>query len=103
MGSLSFFHWILIGLVVFFLFGRSSLQELGRSLGRAVRGFKEGMNEIDAESRHVEELEDRSGTTRPHMSQTSAGQTGRDRQPNDQEPRDSVGDEAATGVKRKGG
>lgn len=53
MGSLSIGHWILLALIILFFFGRTNLAQLGRNLGRGIRGFKEGLSEIDSETREV--------------------------------------------------
>ncbi len=41
---LSFWHILLLLLIVVILFGPSRLEQLGPSLGRAIRGFKDGLN-----------------------------------------------------------
>lgn len=49
MGGFSLTH-ILILLVIFLLFfGPSRLPQLGQSLGKAIRGFKQGLSELDSE------------------------------------------------------
>lgn len=53
MGTLSFTHLLLLALILLLFFGPSKLPQLGQSLGRAIRGFKEGMNEIDGEARDL--------------------------------------------------
>lgn len=53
MGSLSFTHLLLLVVVLLLFFGPSKLPQLGQSLGRAIRGFKEGLNEIDGQSRDL--------------------------------------------------
>jgi sec-independent protein translocase protein TatA len=53
MGSLSFTHLLLLVLILLLFFGPSKLPQLGQSIGKAIRGFKEGLNEIDAESRDI--------------------------------------------------
>lgn len=53
MGSLSFTHLLLIVLILLLFFGPSKLPQLGQSLGRAIRGFKEGLNEIDGQARDL--------------------------------------------------
>ena len=37
-------HLILLLLIIFLLFGAKRLPEMGRSLGRGIREFKEGLN-----------------------------------------------------------
>jgi sec-independent protein translocase protein TatA len=48
-GGLSPFHWIVIALVVFLLFG-NRLPSVMRSLGQGIVEFKKGMKEIPDES-----------------------------------------------------
>lgn len=55
MGEFSLTHILLFGVILLIFFGPSRLPQLGQSLGRAIKGFKEGINEIDAESRPVVE------------------------------------------------
>ena len=49
MGGLSPFHWLVIGLIVFLLFG-NRLPSVMRSLGQGIVEFKKGMSEIKDES-----------------------------------------------------
>lgn len=60
MGSFGLGHLIILGLIIFFFFGRKGLPEIGRTLGRTVKGFKEGLNDIDGESREVREISEES-------------------------------------------
>jgi sec-independent protein translocase protein TatA len=41
---ISFWHLVIVLVVVLLLFGPSRLEKLGPSLGKAIRGFKEGLN-----------------------------------------------------------
>jgi sec-independent protein translocase protein TatA len=43
MGSLSIFHWLIVLLIVVLVFGTKKLPNIGKDLGNAVRGFKDGM------------------------------------------------------------
>ncbi|MEZ0392449.1 MAG: twin-arginine translocase TatA/TatE family subunit [Pseudobdellovibrionaceae bacterium] len=54
MGSLSFTHILLLVFILLIFFGPSKLPQLGQSLGRAIRGFKEGLNEINGEARDIQ-------------------------------------------------
>ncbi|HXY21062.1 MAG TPA: Sec-independent protein translocase subunit TatA [Burkholderiaceae bacterium] len=45
MGSLSIWHWLIVLLVVVLVFGTGKLKNLGRDLGGAIKGFKEGIKE----------------------------------------------------------
>lgn len=49
MGSMSIGHWLIVLLVVVLLFGTKKLRSLGSDLGGAVKGFKEGMREEEAQ------------------------------------------------------
>ena len=55
MGGLSLTHIILIAIVLLVFFGPSKLPQLGQSLGKAIRGFKSGLNEIDGEARDLKD------------------------------------------------
>jgi len=43
MGALSPWHWLLVLLIVLLIFGPSRLPEAGKGLGKAIRGFREGL------------------------------------------------------------
>lgn len=45
MGSFSIWHWLIVLLIVVLLFGTSKLKNIGKDLGGAVKGFKDGMKE----------------------------------------------------------
>jgi sec-independent protein translocase protein TatA len=53
MGSLSIWHWLIVLLVVVLVFGTKKLGNIGGDLGKAVKGFKDG----------VKGEEDKSGAT----------------------------------------
>lgn len=48
MGSLSIWHWLIVLVIVVLVFGTKKLSSVGKDLGGAVRGFKEGMAEGNA-------------------------------------------------------
>lgn len=50
MGEFSFTHILLVLVIVLIFFGPSRLPGLGSSLGKAIRGFKDGMKEINDDS-----------------------------------------------------
>jgi sec-independent protein translocase protein TatA len=59
MGSLSIWHWLIVLLVVILVFGTGKLKNLGRDLGGAVKGFKEGIREgTDASATPAPKVED---------------------------------------------
>jgi sec-independent protein translocase protein TatA len=43
MGSLSIWHWLIVLVVVMLVFGTKKLGNIGSDLGKAVRGFKDGV------------------------------------------------------------
>ena len=45
MGSLSIWHWLIVLVIVVLVFGTGKLKNLGKDLGGAIKGFKEGMRE----------------------------------------------------------
>ena len=46
-------EWIIIALVVLLLFGGKKIPELMRGLGKGVKSFKEGMNEVEKEVNEI--------------------------------------------------
>lgn len=51
MGEFSLTHILIVLIIVLLFFGPSKLPQLGQSIGKAIRGFKDGLNEIDAEAK----------------------------------------------------
>ena len=43
MGSMSLWHWLIVLVVVVVVFGTSKLRNAGSDLGKAVKGFKDGV------------------------------------------------------------
>ena len=54
MGSFSIWHWLIVLLVVVLVFGTKKLRNIGEDLGGAVRGFKDGMKEANADTKPAE-------------------------------------------------
>ncbi len=50
MGSFSIWHWLIVLVVVILIFGTKKLANLGKDVGSAVKGFKEGMKTDDDKS-----------------------------------------------------
>jgi sec-independent protein translocase protein TatA len=48
-GALQPMHWLVVAAIALIFFGPQRLPELGKSLGHAIRGFKESMREAEAE------------------------------------------------------
>ncbi|MEQ1723563.1 MAG: twin-arginine translocase TatA/TatE family subunit [Pseudobdellovibrio sp.] len=47
MGGVSLPHLLILTLILLIFFGPSRLPALGQSLGKAIKGFKDGLNEAD--------------------------------------------------------
>lgn len=47
MGSMSIWHWVIVLVVVVAIFGTAKLRNAGSDLGKAVKGFKDGMKDDD--------------------------------------------------------
>ena len=47
MGSFSIWHWLIVLVVVVLVFGTKKLANVGSDLGKAVKGFKDGVNGAD--------------------------------------------------------
>lgn len=43
MGSFSIWHWLIVLAIVILIFGTKKLSSMGKDLGSAVNGFKEGL------------------------------------------------------------
>jgi sec-independent protein translocase protein TatA len=50
MGIGSWWHWVLVLVVVVLIFGTKKLRNLGADLGSAVKGFKDGMRSEEEKS-----------------------------------------------------
>ncbi len=53
MGEFSLTHLLVLAIILLVFFGPSRLPQLGKSIGKAFRGFKSGLSEIDAEAKDV--------------------------------------------------
>ncbi|HEY8606985.1 MAG TPA: Sec-independent protein translocase subunit TatA [Noviherbaspirillum sp.] len=50
MGSFSIWHWLIVLVVVMLIFGTKKLGNMGSDLGKAVKGFKDGVKGEDEKS-----------------------------------------------------
>ena len=48
MGGFSIWHWLIVLVIVVLVFGTKRLKNVGKDVGEAVKGFKEGMGDNDA-------------------------------------------------------
>ena len=54
MGSFSVFHWAVVVIVLFLLFGPKRFADAAKGLGRGLRGFKDELGKA-GEDQHVED------------------------------------------------
>ncbi len=47
MGGLSIWHWVIVLVIVVLVFGTKRLKNVGKDVGEAVKGFKQGMSDDD--------------------------------------------------------
>jgi len=47
MGSLSIWHWLIVLVVVMLIFGTKKIGNIGSDLGKAVKGFKDGVRDAE--------------------------------------------------------
>ena len=57
MGTFSIWHWLIVLVVVILVFGTKKLSSLGSDLGKAVKGFKEGIKTPDEDAQGKKEIE----------------------------------------------
>ena len=55
MGSFSIWHWLIVLVVVVLIFGTKKLGNIGKDVGSAVKGFKDGMKTDEEPLKHVKD------------------------------------------------
>jgi len=63
MGTFSIWHWLIVLVIVMLVFGTKKLRNLGTDLGGAVKGFKDGMKEAEADATQTKTQQVEDGTT----------------------------------------
>ncbi len=53
MGEFSLTHLVIVALIFLIFFRKDQLPSMGKSIGKAIRGFKEGITEIDVDAKDV--------------------------------------------------
>ncbi len=56
MGSMSIWHWVIVGAIVLILFGRGRISEVMGDFGKGISSFKKGMNEAEKEAEVAKQL-----------------------------------------------
>ena len=59
MGSFSIWHWVIVLVVVVLVFGTKKLGNIGGDLGKAVKGFKDGVKVNEEEGAKKTELNEK--------------------------------------------
>ena len=59
MGSFSIWHWVIVLVVVVLVFGTKKLGNIGADLGKAVKGYKDGVKDNEEEGAKKAELNDK--------------------------------------------
>ena len=59
-GGLGMSEILLIALVILLFFGGKKIPELMKGLGKGVRSFKNGLNEVESEIKKTDDLKDES-------------------------------------------
>ncbi len=54
MGAWSIWHWLIVLIIVLLVFGTKKLANIGKDLGGAVKGFKEGMKGEETPPQQIE-------------------------------------------------
>lgn len=55
MGSFSIWHWLIVLVVVVLIFGTKKLGNIGKDVGSAVKGFKDGMKTDEEPAKQVKD------------------------------------------------
>ncbi|GGE75113.1 Sec-independent protein translocase subunit TatA [Massilia psychrophila] len=53
MGSMSIWHWVIVLVVVMLVFGTKKISNMGSDIGKAVKGFKDGVKGSEEEKSGV--------------------------------------------------
>lgn len=75
MGEFSLTHILLLAVIFLIFFGPSRLPSLGKSVGQAIRGFKQGLTEIDVDAKDIQDNRDQVTHTQNAQSQQTQKQT----------------------------
>lgn len=74
MGAGSIWHWLVVLVVIVLLFGTKKLRNVGQDLGEAVRGFKKGLADREADPPRLNaDAKDASATPNPTAERERSG------------------------------
>ncbi|MFM7760763.1 MAG: Sec-independent protein translocase subunit TatA [Burkholderiaceae bacterium] len=60
MGSFSIWHWVIVLVIVMLVFGTKKLGNIGSDLGKAVKGFKDGVKGSEEPAAPAQQVVDKS-------------------------------------------
>ncbi len=60
MGSFSIWHWVIVLVIVMLVFGTKKLGNIGSDLGKAVKGFKDGVKSPEEQTPPAQQVADKS-------------------------------------------
>ncbi len=60
MGSFSIWHWVIVLVFIMLVFGTKKLGNIGSDLGKAVKGFKDGVKGGEESSAPAQQVADKS-------------------------------------------
>lgn len=60
MGSFSIWHWVIVLVIIMLVFGTKKLGNIGSDLGKAVKGFKDGVKSADDPAAPAQQVADKS-------------------------------------------
>lgn len=59
MGGFSLWHWLIVLVIVVLVFGTKRLKNVGRDVGEAVKGFKQGMADDERPAARLDDANSR--------------------------------------------
>ena len=76
MGSFSIWHWLIVLIIILLIFGTKKLRNVGQDLGGAVKGFKDGLKEgeADAAPNNAPGVSDATAPAQPESGRTIEGE-----------------------------
>lgn len=72
MGSLSIWHWLILGLVILLLFGKGRFSGMMGDVAKGIKEFKKGMAEDDTPPAPTTNVPPRLDSTPPHTIESKA-------------------------------
>lgn len=71
MGGLSLTHMLILAIILLLFFGPNKLSDVAKSIGKGVRGFKEGLNEIEVEAKDIQHNVEHKKPTQGNIAQNN--------------------------------